>query len=358
MAIFDRYVRNAIISNAALVLLVVVGLDAFITFVSESQLVNRYEDYSYLQALGYLFLLSPEKLVEFLPAVVLIGSLLGMGALASNGELTAVRAAGMARWQIALSAMKTGALFGVLILLFYQYVTPYTHTQAIQLRAKTLGKTHLLTLDNFWSKQMIDARERFVHIGHSNAQGVLFDVSIIEFADNQLRSRQVIESAYYQNGSWVFENVRDYQYHDQRIDISQTQERRNIEFLPPDVYESAHVELDTLSIMDLYHYAQYLGNNGLDNYRYRQVLYKKITAPLSVLVMILLAMPFVFGHSRSGNTGARLVIGIIFGMCYYIFAEMMSSLGRVYLMPVWLSIFVPIVFFTVVGLVLIRRNTV
>lgn len=98
MAIFDRYVRNAIISNAALVLLVVVGLDAFITFVSESQLVNRYEDYSYLQALGYLFLLSPEKLVEFLPAVVLIGSLLGMGALASNGELTAVRAAGMARW--------------------------------------------------------------------------------------------------------------------------------------------------------------------------------------------------------------------------------------------------------------------
>ena len=111
-----------------------------------------------------------------------------------------------------------------------------------------------------------------------------------------------------------------------------------------------------MTMSELYRYIDYLQDNGLDAAPYQKAFWKKITGPLSILVMMLIAMPFVFSNSRAGNAGARMIIGIMFGMGYHVFSEMLSNLGQVYGVPVLFGAFAPLFVFTVIGFVLLKRS--
>jgi lipopolysaccharide export system permease protein len=43
-----------------------------------------------------------------------------------------------------------------------------------------------------------------------------------------------------------------------------------------------------------------------------------------------LALPFVFGGLRSAGAGARLVVGLIIGLTYYVAGQVLTSGGEVY----------------------------
>ncbi|MCZ6586182.1 MAG: LptF/LptG family permease, partial [Gammaproteobacteria bacterium] len=73
--------------------------------------------------------------------------------------------------------------------------------------------------------------------------------------------------------------------------------------------------------------------------------------------MTVLALPFVFGALRSAAAGARLLVGLLIGLSYYVIAEAFVSSGEVFdLNPVvvaWLPIGVLLVI-TSVALLRIR----
>ena len=58
----------------------------------------------------YVLLLLPRFSYELFPVAVLLGSLIGLGGLASHSELIAMRAAGVSLSRIVLAVMKAGVL--------------------------------------------------------------------------------------------------------------------------------------------------------------------------------------------------------------------------------------------------------
>jgi lipopolysaccharide export system permease protein len=46
--------------------------------------------------------------------------------------------------------------------------------------------------------------------------------------------------------------------------------------------------------------------------------------------MPLLALAFVFGSLRTGGAGARLMIGVVIGLAYYLASEMLANSGQVF----------------------------
>ena len=46
--------------------------------------------------------------------------------------------------------------------------------------------------------------------------------------------------------------------------------------------------------------------------------------------MTLLALPFVSGELRTSGTGARLVLGLLIGLVYYVVAQTFESSGEVF----------------------------
>ena len=352
MGLFDRYLARSILAATSLVLLVIIFLDAFFGFIGETKYVSRYASYEYAHALAYVIMRIPGKVIEFLPTITLIGSLLGLGALASNSELTALRAAGMSRGRIIWGGMKTGLLIGLFMLSIGEFVSPKSEVHAENFRAQHQGKKVSTELRNFWSRNGDD----FIHIEQAKPDFKLAGVTIFNTAQQQLLSKQTAKEAQLVNNKWQLSVVSEKRYQEMEVQTLVDHKRQSSHIIDADLFDVASVKPRNMPLSALNDYVEYLDANALESSAYRKAFWKKITGPLSILVMMLIAMPFVFGNRRTGNAGARLVLGIMFGMAYYIASEMLSNLGQVYNVPVLLSAFTPLLVFTVLGFVLLQRS--
>ena len=98
----------------------------------------------------------------------------------------------------------------------------------------------------------------------------------------------------------------------------------------PICLELSVVREDLLDTPSLVRYIGYLEANDLDAHRYLVAYWSRIASVVSVVVMTVLALPFVFGSLRSAGAGARLVVGLIVGLTYYVAGEVLTSGGEVY----------------------------
>ena len=90
------------------------------------------------------------------------------------------------------------------------------------------------------------------------------------------------------------------------------------------------VKPQSLSGRGLYDYIRYLKRNSLDASRYETELWYRIARTTTVLIMPVLALAFVFGSLRTGGAGARLMIGVVVGLAYYLASEMLANSGQVF----------------------------
>ena len=73
------------------------------------------------------------------------------------------------------------------------------------------------------------------------------------------------------------------------------------------------------------------------------------------MVMIFLAVPFVFGPLRSVGVGQRIFVGMLFGIAYYLIDQTTGHVGVVYGLTPLMSVLVAPVAFLTVAIVLVRR---
>ncbi|MFW2371627.1 MAG: LptF/LptG family permease, partial [Gammaproteobacteria bacterium] len=121
MSILDRYIARTIVSGTLMTLLVLGSLLAFVDFVSEIGDVGKAE-YTVVDAASYVLLSLPKRLYELFPTAVLLGSLLGLGTLASNSELIVVRASGISIMRIVRSVLQAGLLVVVMVALIGEFI--------------------------------------------------------------------------------------------------------------------------------------------------------------------------------------------------------------------------------------------
>src|SRR5436189_3300049 len=94
MTIIRRYLIKTIIQSIVLVLLLLAGLNFFFLFVDELHDIGT-GNYDLTNAIFHALFELPLMTYHFLPCACLLGSLLGLGLLSSNSELTVMRSAGL-----------------------------------------------------------------------------------------------------------------------------------------------------------------------------------------------------------------------------------------------------------------------
>src|SRR5579872_3752475 len=103
----DRYVISHVLELAAIVGLGLVTIYTLVVFVTDVNDMGK--NYGALQVFEYSALMIPSSLYILMPVVALLGTLLGVGLLARNGELTAMRAAGFSLLRIGGATLVAGA---------------------------------------------------------------------------------------------------------------------------------------------------------------------------------------------------------------------------------------------------------
>ena len=59
-------------------------------------------------------------------------------------------------------------------------------------------------------------------------------------------------------------------------------------------------------------------------------MWTRLASVVSVVLMTVLALPFVFGGLRSAAAGSRLLVGLVIGLGYYMLSEVLASSGEVF----------------------------
>ena len=84
----------------------------------------------------------------------------------------------------------------------------------------------------------------------------------------------------------------------------------------------------------------------------RLYYWQRLLMPVSTCIMILVAMPFIFGSLRSMTMGGRFVIGTSIGFGFYLTNNFSVRFGHLMQLPPLPTIVVPLIVFTILGLVL------
>lgn len=352
MRILDRYIAAAVITGTLVALLVVVGLDMFFSVVAQIDNVGQ-GSYTVLKMLQYVALTTPSSIYELFPMAALLGSLTGMGMLAANSELIAMRASGVSIWRIVRSVLQTGMVMLVAIMLVGEYVAPMAEQYGQQLRAAATNKgVSFLGSHGLWVR---DAN-LFINAQKVLGNDMLADLTVYEFdADNRLRVATRATQAHYQDGNWVLHGVQQSEFAADGVAVQHHEQTAWPSLLTPELLSIIVLRPEDMAARDIDQFVDYLEENGLDTRQYRYAFWSRFTTPLSALVMLFISVPFVFGGLRSVGTGQRIFIGVLIGFGFYLASQITTQMGQVYgLDPIFMTL-APIVIFLLLGIRAVRR---
>lgn len=350
--ILDLYIARTLLGTVAVTLSVLVGLSALIKFVEQLRRVGQ-GDYDMTIAALYVFLSLPREIELFLPMATLLGGLIGMGLLAQSSELVVMQAAGLSRSNITMSAMKSIVLVIITMMAIGEFVTPQSETKAKELRTQALSGGSLLSSENVtWAKDGND----FVSISQVIDQDSLRQIEVYRF-DNSLSLTQIMtaESADFTQRNWNLKNVTIMDFSDTQISQIELPDLVWESSLTPDKLGIVAVKPEALSIRGLLDYVGYLENNGQDSSRYELAFWRKIFQPLSVAVMLLLAMSFIFGPLRSVTMGARTIMGVLAGFSFFISNEVFGQVSLVFQVAPVIGALLPSLLFILIAGILLKR---
>jgi len=351
MVKLDRYIGAQVFVAILGVLGIIVGLALLFAFIDELGDVEG--GYSLLDALWYVLLTAPRRLYEMLPMAALIGCLIGLGSLASNSELTIMRAAGVSIGRIVWAVMKPMLVLMLAGVLIGEYLAPFTENQAQASRAMAQGGGEAQTAKRgLWHRQ----GQEYVHINAVQPNGVLFGVTRYRFDEHKrMLSSSFARRAQYEGGYWQLEDVATTHFHERSSEVvRQERERWDVE-LTPQLLGTVVLAPDALSITGLWNYIHYLSEQGLNNSQYWLSFWTKVLQPLVTAALVLMAISFIFGPLRSVTLGQRVFTGVLVGFVFRIAQDLLGPSSLVFGFSPLLAVLIPAGICALAGVWLLRR---
>lgn len=352
MNILDRYLARTLISSTLLVLIVLMALNVFVAFIAELEDLGEGR-YGLGAALMYVLLRTPQAAYDIFPIAVLIGALFGLGGLASSGELIVMRAAGMSVVRITGAALKGTVILMLVCVALGDLAAPPAEDYARDMRAAAqAGDEGTARVDgHLWLRD----GEHYINIEQLPAPGLADGVRFYQLEQGRLVRAARAEKARFSEDGWELEGFSETRFGELGTEVVSDGRVRWETRIDPDIVSLFVITPESLTIPGLARYIDYLESNDLDTGTYEVALWGKVVAPVTTLVMVLLAVPFVFGPLRSAGAGQRLVIGVMVGIAYYAANTMLVGSGQVWGLPPALTAWAPTVVLALAAGWAIRR---
>jgi lipopolysaccharide export system permease protein len=352
ISLLSRYIAKSIILATLLVMMVVLGLAFFINLLGELRDIGV-GDYGLLQAALHALLELPFNLYTFFPMLVLLGGLLGLSMLASHQELIVMRVSGVSIQKIIRAVFTAAIVLIVIGMIIGEVIAPRTHYLADMRKSMDQsGGQAVITASGLW----VHEGNSFVHIDRVMAHQHLEGVTRYEF-DNQHRllAAYFARTMDYQNGHWNLHDLAKTTFSADHTSSQQLPEATWNLTLNPNVLSIGLLEPEEMPLTKLSSFTKHLKKNGVQATEFQFSFWKRILQPLTILVMLFLAVPFVFTAPRSINLGWQMVLGVVTGFVFYILDALLGQLSIVYQLPPFFAALLPILLFAGLGYILMLR---
>ena len=352
MKLIVRYIGKTVLVNTLLVLIVLVVLTGLFSFIRELDDVGK-GDYSVLSAGLYILLKMPGTAYELFPSAVLLGSLLGLGGLASHSELTVMRSAGLSIFQLAGAVALSGLMLMTAVAVIGEYVMPVSESRAHEVRLAALSKrVSIKSKTGYWAK----SGPLFINIKSVLPDMTLINVNIYEFIDGDLAS--VLNAKQAQrlpSDKWQLTDVTKTRFNPTTLVTETSPAETRDKLVNAELLQGLSVPVESMSIDNLLTQIKYLRRNQLDSDSIELALWTKIVNPLSTLVMLMLSLPFVFASQRGGGVGQKMFVGILLGIGYFLLNRLFTHLGLANGLSPAISTLIPLGIFSLLAVLGLSR---
>ncbi|MDB5815784.1 MAG: lptG [Rhodocyclales bacterium] len=325
MKTFSRYLRKEVVSASLLVLMAFIALFAFFDFLGELDQVGQ-GGYKLKHALIFVALSIPSRAYEIMPIAVLIGALYALTQLGRHSELTVMRASGISVLTMLGSLLRVGLIFVVATFVLGEYVAPPMERIAQKWR---LRSTNAAMPQELRTGVWLRDENMFINVRKTQPDAALEGIKIYELDDqHHVLSVSVAQRGEFAgNGIWTLSDVVRTRLLSDKTLVERFPQMQLHSSLTPNMFNVGMVVPERMAIGNLYQYVHHLEENHQRTGRYAVAYWKKLIYPFAALVMIGLALPFCLGNQRTGNVSARVLLGVMLGMGFYLLNGLSSNLG-------------------------------
>ncbi len=359
MKIKDRYIAKTLLTYTLVVMLVWLSIYSFFNFLSELNSVGTV-DYTILKAFKYIVLQMPEVAYDQASAVILLGCILGMGHLATTGQLIIFRVSGLSVLRISWLTVKNSLIFILFLILIGETIAPKLTQYAEYERSRALGQNNLLGNQNgFWIRD----GDNFINV-QNNIDGIFFSgITVIEINESKKIERVINSESGIFDGKSLNLNETDI------FSISTKNKFENISLKERNLYNksvafdqdliaSLEKEPKDLSIFTIINQIQFLTENKLRAGVFEVELYNRLVKPISLIAMILLAMLFIFGSTRDATLGRKIFFGVVIGLSFELISRIGGAMALSFEFSPLLSTFAPAFLIMIIAIsILINKST-
>lgn len=326
MNLLTRYLSREIYGSLMLVFSALVMLFAFFDLLGEMNDLGKGK-YDLVHVLLYVLLTIPTRIYELFPVAVLIGTIFALVQMAANSELTIYRSSGASLKQMIRALLKIGFPLMVLSLVCGEFVAPHSMRLAQELRLNALNSQ--ISFKEFKSGVWLKDERSFVNVKNVLPDTSLQNVSIYEFDETflLLGITAAKRAIFMQEGNWQLEGVMQTRFDKQGAQIVQQAQKEWHSAITPDILRVLMVVPEQMSAWNLYLYTQHLKENRQESVRYEIEMWNKVVYPFSVMVMMLLALPFASHQKRQGGISGKIFTGIVLGLSFYFIGRLFAHLG-------------------------------
>ncbi len=323
----DWYLLRVITTWFLIILAILVSFRAIGFLVSETGDVGK-GDYQLKHVLLLTLMRIPGFIYEIFPAAVLFGGLMGLGGLARNQELMAMRTAGVSIGRLVKSLLKTGLILTVGGVFVGEIVAPALEQESEVMRSEWLHQQTILQSEyGVWIR---DANT-YVNIRRIDPERKISDIAVYTFADDgALKMMQSATGAKYDGKKWILQGVSELELGEEGNTLVQLSHRELGLDLKMGLLLNLGVDPAFLSMTELYHYISFLHDNEQRSPEYEVVFWSKMVVPVLSVLLLLLSLPFVIKDIRNADMGKHLMAGAIIGVLFFLVSKTAGFAGVVY----------------------------
>ena len=334
MSILDRYIA------AAWLRLLALCLGSFVSVYLVLDMMDKIPRFIRTGAtapdmMGFFICKLPEMVGQTASFSILMATLLTLGLLSRNSEITAMRSCGVSLLRIALPMLTLGLLASLLLLVNTELVVPQSYERMDYIERvaiKKQGINAVFKRNNIWfrSDAMIVQAQLF------EPQEKTLKGLVIWTVDRMMNplSRIDADSAVFRNGNWTLRNavLKDFNA-DSGFSLRSVPAMEIALNLKIEDLKVLDNNADNLSYRKLSEYAENLRRGGYQAFRYQTMMHTKLSAPFAAFVMVILGIPFALRNSRSGGIALGIGASVAIGFAYFVVNAVLLSYGRSGVLP-------------------------
>ncbi|HEY0113110.1 MAG TPA: LPS export ABC transporter permease LptG [Allosphingosinicella sp.] len=349
------YTAKMFVMRSLAVLAALIVILTTLDLLGESGKILRYPGNGDAELWRYASLRVPQLIARFLPFAVLLGTLITLATLNQNSEVVSMKAAGISAHQILAPLMLASLGIAAISFVFNERIVTRA-TDALSTWEKveygpvprdTGLRTNVWVR---WEDDLILTREVRTTSGATELRAISIFDRDYETLKRIVRAQRGVRSG----DGWRLHQVEIFD-----VDTGATRKLPTVHYGPglePTQFTLANISAAEQDFATLRRSVEQLKLTGRSTTALESGLWHKISGPLSVVLMPLLAGVAAFGLARSGQLFLRAVIGMALGFAYFVVDNFALAMGNLGAYPPLLAAWAPFVLFLLIGETVLVRT--